>query len=139
MLQGTDRHVRSGVMKAHWNGQDYDAMEKKPLEFTPDDIDLIVSGLTARKAQTAGETTATKCIACKGTKMIGQCGHAARIVSAMMAMLGMISTLRARENTKEAIERSGRPASSCRFGSKPGKGTHARRSVSANLPDRLHK
>jgi hypothetical protein len=53
VLQRTDRHVGTGVMKAHWTGQDFDAMERKPLEFTRDDIDLIVWGLTARKAQTA--------------------------------------------------------------------------------------
>lgn len=34
VLQGTTAHALGGVMKAHWNGQDYDAMEKKPLEFT---------------------------------------------------------------------------------------------------------
>ena len=54
VLQRTNQHAQTGVMKAHWNGQDYDAMEKKPLEFTPDDVDLIVRGLTARKAQAAG-------------------------------------------------------------------------------------
>ena len=54
VLQHTNRHVGTGVMKAHWNGKDFDRMEKKPLEFTPDDIDLIVSGLSALKAQTTG-------------------------------------------------------------------------------------
>jgi hypothetical protein len=33
-LQGTDGHAETGVVKEHWNGQDYDAIEKKPLEFT---------------------------------------------------------------------------------------------------------
>jgi hypothetical protein len=55
VLQGTDRHMGTGVMKAHWGRRDYDAMEKKPLEFTTDDIDLIVSGLSALKAHRASE------------------------------------------------------------------------------------
>jgi hypothetical protein len=55
VLQRIDRHALTGVMKAHWNGRDYDAMEKKLLEFTPDDIDLIVRGLAARKARVASE------------------------------------------------------------------------------------
>ena len=55
-------------MKAHWNGQDYAAMEKRPSEFTPDDVDLIVRGLAARKAQTAGGTAAAMTSHAKGRK-----------------------------------------------------------------------
>jgi len=54
VLQGTNAHAQTGVMKAHWNGQDYDAMEKKPLEFTSVDVDLIKNGLNLRKARNAG-------------------------------------------------------------------------------------
>jgi hypothetical protein len=54
VLQVTNQHAQTGVMKTNWNGRDYDAMEKKPLEFTHDDIDLIVWGLTTRRAQTSG-------------------------------------------------------------------------------------
>jgi len=51
VLQGTNRHAETGVMKAQWNGQDYDAMEKKPLEFTSFDVNLIQNGLNARIAR----------------------------------------------------------------------------------------
>ena len=52
VLQGIDRHSKTGVMKAWWNQQDYDAMQQKPLEFTPFDVTLIQGGLSARKAKT---------------------------------------------------------------------------------------
>jgi hypothetical protein len=48
ILQRTDRHAATGVMKAHWNGEDLGAMVRGQLEFTPDDIDLIVSRLRGR-------------------------------------------------------------------------------------------
>jgi len=54
VLQGANAHAPAGVMKAHWNGQDYDAMEKKPLEFTSLDLDLIKDGLNRLKARNAG-------------------------------------------------------------------------------------
>lgn len=49
VLQRTDRHVGTGVMKAYWNGHDHDAMEKKPLEFTkwrPTNFSLSFSSAT---------------------------------------------------------------------------------------------
>jgi hypothetical protein len=52
VLQGTNQHSETGLMKARWNGQDYDAMQQKPLEFTSFDVTLIQNGLNARKAQT---------------------------------------------------------------------------------------
>jgi hypothetical protein len=54
VLQGTNAHAPAGVMKAHWNGQDYDAMEKKPLEFTSLNLEMIRDGLNLRKARNAG-------------------------------------------------------------------------------------
>ncbi len=51
VLQNTNWHSQTGVMKAHWNRQDYDAMGRKPLEFTSDDVDLITQGLQALKAR----------------------------------------------------------------------------------------
>ena len=54
VLQGTNAHAPAGVMKAHWNGQDYDAMERKPLEFTSLDVEMIRDGLNLRKARNAG-------------------------------------------------------------------------------------
>jgi hypothetical protein len=50
VLQNTNWHARDGVMKAHWSGQDFDEMERKPLEFTPQDIALIRDGLSTRSA-----------------------------------------------------------------------------------------
>ena len=56
VLQGTNAHAQTGVMKAHWNGQDYDAMEKKPLEFTSLDVELIKDGLNLRRARNASSS-----------------------------------------------------------------------------------
>ena len=56
MLIGTDWHAETGIMKAHWDGTDYAAMkELNPLEFTPDDVDMIIKGLSTWKSQNAGE------------------------------------------------------------------------------------
>ena len=44
ILQGIARHSESGVMKPHWDRNDYMAMEKKPLPFTEKDVDLIHRG-----------------------------------------------------------------------------------------------
>jgi len=54
VLQGTNRHSETGVMKTQWNDYDYAAMEQKPLEFTPHDVTLIQNGLNAKKARNAG-------------------------------------------------------------------------------------
>jgi hypothetical protein len=45
VIQGMPRHSQTGVMKAHWNGRDYVDMRHKPLDFTPEDLDLIRQGL----------------------------------------------------------------------------------------------
>jgi hypothetical protein len=44
ILQGIDRHSDSGVMKACWTAQDYEAMAPKPLPFASEDVDLIHRG-----------------------------------------------------------------------------------------------
>jgi hypothetical protein len=57
VLQGTNRHAQTGVMKACWSEQDYDAMAKEPLEFTPTDVGLLREGLhrlTTRAGYQAG-------------------------------------------------------------------------------------
>jgi len=62
ILQGISRHSASGVMKAHWDGPDYQTMRFKPLTFAPEDIDLIRRGLAAwaaRAAQAASKEAAT--------------------------------------------------------------------------------
>ena len=53
ILQGIHRHSGRGLMKANWDGADYQAMTWKPLPFTPEDIDLIHRGLAARAARAA--------------------------------------------------------------------------------------
>jgi hypothetical protein len=45
VLQCLDRHADSGVMKAHYTSEDYYDMRWKPLNFTPEDIDLLHLGL----------------------------------------------------------------------------------------------
>jgi hypothetical protein len=47
MLQGSDQHSTSGVMKAHWSGTDYADMQQG-LKFTEADILLIDQGLEWR-------------------------------------------------------------------------------------------
>ena len=44
ILEGSDRHSYSGVMKARWTAEDYDAMARKPLPFASEDVDLIQRG-----------------------------------------------------------------------------------------------
>jgi hypothetical protein len=48
ILQRMERHSETGVMKACWTVEDYAEMKWKPLPFTPEDIELIQSGLTKR-------------------------------------------------------------------------------------------
>jgi hypothetical protein len=45
VIQGTTRHSQTGVMKAWWNSRDYLDMRHRPLDFTPDDLDLIRQGM----------------------------------------------------------------------------------------------
>jgi hypothetical protein len=53
ILQGIHRHSDRGLMKATWDGSDYQAMMWKPLPFTPGDIELLQSGLAARATRAA--------------------------------------------------------------------------------------
>jgi hypothetical protein len=53
MLQGTDRHSDSGIMKARWNSEDYFEMLRTPLSFTEADVQLIRRGLEAHKLRMA--------------------------------------------------------------------------------------
>ena len=45
VLQGVSRHSETGVMKAHWTGDDYGAMRWKALPFTAHDVELIRAGI----------------------------------------------------------------------------------------------
>jgi hypothetical protein len=47
-LEGISRHAETGVMKARWSGDDFSAMGRKTLEFTPVDISLIHNRLAHR-------------------------------------------------------------------------------------------
>jgi hypothetical protein len=49
IVEGTASHSEEGIMKAHWTSDDIFAMESKPLKFSPDDVDLIYSGLDIRE------------------------------------------------------------------------------------------
>jgi hypothetical protein len=48
ILQGTDQHSGSGIMKAVWTHQDHLQMLSGALPFTPQDVDMIHRGLAAR-------------------------------------------------------------------------------------------
>lgn len=45
VLQGVDTHSTSGLMKPRWDKRDFDAMQRAPLSFTPEDLNLIDRGL----------------------------------------------------------------------------------------------
>jgi hypothetical protein len=51
VLQGFSRHSDEGIMKAHWDANDYLVMQSKRLSFTQKDIDFIRLGLATREAQ----------------------------------------------------------------------------------------
>jgi hypothetical protein len=48
ILQRTDQHSASGVMKAVWTPRDYEQMRSGALPFTPGDVEVIRLGLAAR-------------------------------------------------------------------------------------------
>ena len=48
ILEGVIRHSASGVMKAHWDEDDFSEMAWKPLPFAPIDVALIHQGLLRR-------------------------------------------------------------------------------------------
>lgn len=53
ILQGVPRHSETGVMKAVFRPLDIAQMERKPLPFTEEDIELIHVGLKNREARMA--------------------------------------------------------------------------------------
>jgi len=59
MLEGTVRHSESGIMKARWDAEESTDLHWKPLEFAPEDIHLIYSGLAGRARTVALETPRT--------------------------------------------------------------------------------
>lgn len=53
ILERTVRHSADGVMKARWSNDDIHAMQRKPLAFATEDVDLIYMGLAYRAAHPA--------------------------------------------------------------------------------------
>jgi hypothetical protein len=54
ILQGVNRHSVSGVMKAHWESDDFLQMKWRPLGFTEEDVTLIHLSLDTRASRRAG-------------------------------------------------------------------------------------
>ena len=48
VLERTDRHSATGVMKAHWSASDFDQMLRQPLSFEPGDVETIRKHFSAR-------------------------------------------------------------------------------------------
>ena len=48
ILQGTDGHSAKGIMLARWSAQERIALERKPLRFTEEDVEMIYRGLDSR-------------------------------------------------------------------------------------------
>lgn len=49
ILQVTTAHSRSGIMKEHWETEDFARMERSRLEFTSEDVQRIQSGFDYRR------------------------------------------------------------------------------------------
>lgn len=49
-MEGLDRHSTSGIEKAHWSDADWFQMMLHKLVFSSEDVDLIRSGLDARRS-----------------------------------------------------------------------------------------
>jgi hypothetical protein len=45
LLEGVARHSQTGMMKSHWDANDFMQMARTPLPFEPEDIELIQRGL----------------------------------------------------------------------------------------------
>jgi hypothetical protein len=50
VMQGVARHSESGILKAHWSGDDYKDMMFHKLAFTDSDVELIRRGLALQLA-----------------------------------------------------------------------------------------
>lgn len=44
VLEGAPRHSREGILKAKWDGRDYNSMSMFALRFTPEDVKMIAAG-----------------------------------------------------------------------------------------------
>jgi len=54
-MQGVARHSESGILKANWSRQDFQAMVFHKLAFTPLDVELIHRGLAVQQASRRSE------------------------------------------------------------------------------------
>ena len=50
LLEAFPRHSATGIMKAHWDSNDYRQMLRAPLTFAPEDVEMIQRGIEARRA-----------------------------------------------------------------------------------------
>jgi hypothetical protein len=48
ILEGLCRHSETGIMKAHWSQSERSIMKTRPLDFAPEDVELIHIGLAKR-------------------------------------------------------------------------------------------
>ena len=55
VLEQIDRHSAEGVMKAHWSTEDYKRIERNPLPFAAEDVELIRTGLAKRSTRASAE------------------------------------------------------------------------------------
>jgi hypothetical protein len=53
ILQGVARHSAEGIMNLRWTDQERLVLERRPLGFTEEDVDLIYRGMDARRALAA--------------------------------------------------------------------------------------
>jgi hypothetical protein len=50
LLEGRPHHSETGVMKAHWSGQDMAQMKRNRLHFAPEDIKMVREAMACRAA-----------------------------------------------------------------------------------------
>src|SRR5262249_35029017 len=53
LLEGSDTHAESGLMKRHWSDRDYDAMRRGFLDFSVADVQALRNGLDSRSTRLA--------------------------------------------------------------------------------------
>ena len=58
ILQGTDGHSNTGIMKARWDRRDLEHINVQPLSFSAFDVSLLRLGLASRPARVAAARTA---------------------------------------------------------------------------------
>ena len=55
LLEDVNYHAPSGIMKSHWDAEDFNRMDRRQLTFTPSDISLIHLGLASRHERRSTE------------------------------------------------------------------------------------